>query len=189
MFNHSHPAMMTALLGLTAACALSTTATALAEEALEPLETVEYVDLERYTGLWYEIATIPSLFEAGCTGTTATYWVRDDGDIGVLNSCNMFWLGGRERSIEGSARVVDEESGAKLAVTFGGAPSAANYWIIDLDTEGYQWAAVGEPSRDYYWILARTPTIDDALFDDLIERAAEHGYDVSRIEETRQTRR
>lgn len=155
--------------------------------AQEPLETVEYVDLERYLGLWYEIATIPALFEAGCTATTATYTLRDDGLVGVANACNMFWVNGPERVANGRAAVVDE-SNAILAVTFGpGTPTVANYYIMDLDPD-YQWAVVGEPSRNYLWILSRTSNMSPALYQDLLDGAEAQGYDVTTVEKTRHPR-
>lgn len=169
--------------------ALATITPAQAAEAFDPLDTVEYVDLDRYVGSWYEIATIPAIFEWGCNGTTATYTANDDGTIGVLNSCNMFWLNGPVRDAQAVATVADPETNAKLKVKFGGSPVAGDYWVIDLDAEGYQWAVVGEPTRSYYWILSRRPVMDPDLYQELLDRAADVGYDVSQIEETKQTRR
>lgn len=146
-----------------------------------PLDVVEFVDLNRYAGLWYEIAKYPVFFEAGCVGVTAEYTPRDDGRITVVNTCREGTLDGPESRIEGVARVVDPETNAKLAVRFFG-PFEGNYWIIDLDTEDYQWAVVGEPTRNTLWILSRTPQMDQAIYDDIVSRLPAKDYDPQRLE-------
>jgi apolipoprotein D and lipocalin family protein len=152
--------------------------------AEKPLQTVASVDLQRYLGTWYEIATIPSRFQKGCVGVTATYTVRPDGRIGVVNRCRKHTLDGEEKSISGKAWVVDRATNAKLKVQFFW-PFTGSYWIIELDPE-YRYAVVGHPGRDYLWILSRTPQMDEALYATLSERIAAHGYDVSRIVRTLQ---
>src|SRR5512137_19140 len=82
-----------------------------------PLQTVEHVDLKRYAGRWYEIATIPMSFQKGCVGVTANYALRTDGDVDVVNTCRKETLDGPERSVKGKAWSVDP-SGAKLEVQF-----------------------------------------------------------------------
>ena len=79
-----------------------------------PLRTVTHVDLARYIGTWYEIASYPQRFQKGCTATTAVYTLREDGMIQVVNRCNRDSLDGRETIARGRARVVDHESNAKL---------------------------------------------------------------------------
>ena len=155
----------------------------------DPVEVVDYVDVDRYMGLWYEIAAFPTLFEAGCTGVTATYGLNDDGTVAVTNDCAMFWLNGPQRSAEGYAEVVDPDTNAKLKVYFGNAPVGGDYWIIDLDEEGYQWAVVGDPTRSYLWILARNPQIPDRLYDELKASAEAQGFDTDQLVEMRQPRR
>lgn len=158
---------------------------AFAEDDFDELVTVDYVDLESYLGTWYEIAAIPAIFEAGCVGTTATYDFSQTEDVSVLNTCNVGWRGGPERIAEAEAWIVDTETNAKLKVQFDGSPVAGDYWIIDLD-EDYQWAAVGEPSRNYFWVLSRTPLLDEATYNGIIERAVEQGYDAERIKKAKQ---
>ena len=150
----------------------------------KPLEVVPGVDLQRYLGTWYEIATIPQRFQKGCVGVSAHYSLREDGAIDVVNSCRKGTLDGKERSIRGKAWIVDRTTNAKLKVRFFW-PFTGAYWIIELD-EDYQWAVVGHPDRTYYWILSRTPQMDAALYDELIRRAAAKGYDVSKIKKTLQ---
>jgi apolipoprotein D and lipocalin family protein len=150
----------------------------------KPLQTVPFVDLQRYLGRWYEIATIPSRFQKGCVGVTATYTARPDGTIGVLNRCRQHTLDGEERSISGKAWVVDRTTNAKLKVQFFW-PFVGSYWIIELDPE-YRYAVVGHPRRTYLWILSRTPQMEETLYAALIDRIAAHGYDVRRIVRTLQ---
>jgi apolipoprotein D and lipocalin family protein len=149
-----------------------------------PLEVVPRVDLHRYVGTWYEIATIPQRFQKGCVGVTAHYSIRPDGDIEVVNACRKGTLDGKPRSIRGKAWIVDKTTNAKLKVRFFW-PFSGAYWIIELDPD-YQWAVVGHPDRTYYWILSRTPQLDPAVYDELIRRAAAKGYDTSKIQKTLQ---
>ena len=152
--------------------------------AEKPLQTVASVDLQRYLGTWYEIATIPSRFQKDCVGVTATYTARPDDRIGVLNRCRKHTLDGEEKSISGKAWVADPRTNAKLKVQFFW-PFSGSYWIIELDPD-YQYAVVGHPGRNYLWILSRRPQMDEALYAALLEKIAAHGYDVSRIVRTLQ---
>ena len=163
-----------------AACAQTTTA----RLGLPPLATVAHVDLPRYLGTWYEIASYPQSFQKGCTGTTATYSLREDGLVRVENRCFKPDLDGELDTSEGRARVVDEKTNAKLEVSFFG-PFWGDYWIIDLGKD-YEYAVVGHPSRDYLWILSRTPKMDESLYRDLVRRAEAQGYDERRLRRTKQ---
>jgi apolipoprotein D and lipocalin family protein len=149
-----------------------------------PLDVVDNVELERYTGRWYEIARYPNFFERDCVGVTADYALREDGRISVLNTCVQGSLDGSVRTIQGVARVVDRSTNAKLAVTFFG-PFEGDYWILELG-EDYEYAVVGEPRRRFLWILAREPVLDDQLFEDILSRLPERGYDPDRLEEVEQ---
>jgi apolipoprotein D and lipocalin family protein len=149
-----------------------------------PLRTVAQVDLTRYIGTWYEIASYPQRFQKGCTATAAVYSLRDDGMIQVVNRCNRDSLDGRETIARGRARVIDRESNAKLKVTFFW-PFWGDYWIIDLDP-GYRYAVVGHPSRKYLWILSRTRTIGPSVYSGILQRLTGQGYDVSRLQVTLQ---
>jgi apolipoprotein D and lipocalin family protein len=150
-----------------------------------PLQTVAKVDLNRYLGVWYEIATIPQRFQKGCTGVTATYSLRKDGKIDVLNECHKDSLNGRYKSIHGKAWVADQQTNAKLKVQFFW-PFSGDYWIIELDSN-YQYAVVGHPNRNYLWILCRTPKMDEGVYNGLLNRIRDvHGYDIGRIKKTLQ---
>lgn len=145
-----------------------------------PLATVDFVDVPRYMGKWYEIARYPTSAEEGCVGVTADYALRDDGRVTVLNTCYEEELDGPVRTIEGTARVVDSETNAKLAVRFFWFFEGA-YWILELG-EDYEYAVVGEPSRGFLWILSRTPTLDPAVYQGILDRLPEKGYDPERLE-------
>lgn len=152
----------------------------------KPLQTVPRVDLARYLGTWYEIATIPQRFQKGCTGVTANYTLRPDGDITVVNACRKDSLNGKFKSVTGKAWVTDKQTNAKLKVRFFW-PFSGAYWIIELDSLNYQYAVVGHPNRQYLWILSRTPQMDDALYNELVSRIVNtHGYDVSKLKKTPQ---
>lgn len=150
----------------------------------EPLRTVAHVDLQRYLGTWYEIATIPARFQKNCVGVTATYTMRPDGAIGVVNRCRKFTLDGKEKSVKGKAWVVDKNTNAKLKVQFFW-PFRGDYWIIELDPD-YQYAVVGHPGRNYLWILCRRPHMDEGLYTQLVDKIAAQGYDVNRLVKTLQ---
>ena len=149
-----------------------------------PLRTVSHVDLTRYVGTWYEIASYPQRFQKGCTATAAVYTLRDDGMIEVVNRCNRDSLDGRETIARGRARIIDTQTNAKLKVSFFW-PFWGDYWIIDLDP-GYRYAVVGHPKRKYLWILSRTRAMDPPVYSGILERLTAQGYDISRLQLTLQ---
>jgi len=151
---------------------------------LPVLETVAHVDLGRYLGTWYEIASFPQSFQRGCTGTTASYTLRDDGELDVTNRCRLGSLEGEEKVALGRARLVDRATNAKLEVSFF-RPFWGPYWIVDLAPD-YSYAVVGHPGRDYLWILSRTPTMSEATYQEIVTRLRAQGYDTSRLVRTLQ---
>ena len=149
-----------------------------------PLESVPKVDLGRYTGRWFEIARYPNRFERKCgSNATATYALRPDGKISVVNTCMT--REGKLTQANGWAKVVDQKTGSKLKVTFFW-PFFGDYWIIDL-SPNYEYAVIGEPSRKYLWILSRTAKMDDKLYAEITGRLAAKGYDATKLERGRQT--
>lgn len=152
---------------------------------LPPIETVPRVELSRYLGTWYEIASFPQSFQKGCTATTATYTLgAGPGDIVVVNRCNKGTVDGKEDVATGRARVVDTSTNAKLEVSFFG-PFWGAYWVIDLG-EAYEYAVVGHPGRDYLWILSRTPTMEPRVYDGILQRLQAKGYETDRLVRTLQ---
>lgn len=175
------------LLALGALAAAGCGSTTTARLDLPTLATVPHVDLNRYLGTWYEVAAFPHRFQRGCTGSTATYALRDDGEIDVTNRCRVETLDGEEKIAKGRARVTDRTTNAKLEVTFFW-PFWGDYWIVDLGAD-YEYAVVGHPSRDYLWILSRAPTLDAAVYDDIVTRLRAQGYEVERLKRTLQPAR
>ena len=157
---------------------------AMAAGAEAPLSVVQKVDLDRYLGQWFEIASYPAWFARNCTGVTADYSLREGGGIKVVNRCFKNSLDGQLKEARGRAKVVDSETNAKLKVSFFG-PFWGNYWIVDLDPE-YRWAVVGEPKRKYLWILIRTPSLDKDTLDGILSRLPAKGYDANRLQWTPQ---
>jgi len=146
---------------------------------MKPLETVDFVDIDRYIGEWYEIARYEHRFQKGCVGSKATYTMRDDGKISVVNECFDKSSSGKLRSAKGKAWVVDKQSNAKLKVSFFW-PFAGDYWVIDLG-ENYEYAVVGHPDRKYLWVLSRTPEMDENVYQAILDRLQKQEYDTSKL--------
>ncbi|MEQ1793889.1 MAG: lipocalin family protein [Nitrospira sp.] len=149
----------------------------------EPLSTAGSVDLARYAGTWYEIARLPMWFQRHCVDSKAIYTSRPDGAVGVHNEC-VTDSGGLDQ-IEGVATVVDPKTNARLTVVFDnffarlfGSSREGNYWIVDLDAD-YRTSVVGTPDRRYLWILSRSPRLDEATYQRLVDRAKQLGFPVS----------
>jgi apolipoprotein D and lipocalin family protein len=149
--------------------------------ARSSLKTVASVDLARYAGLWYEIARYPNSFQKGCLGTTASYTLRDDGTVGVVNSCRN--EDGSIREVHGKAWSVDK-SNARLKVSFFW-PFRGDYWIIELG-ENYEYAVVASPNRKLLWVLSRAPQLDESLYGKILQKVEAQGFDPSRIIRTPQ---
>lgn len=145
----------------------------------EPLQTVQYVELDKYLGKWYEIAAFPQRFQRGCSNTSAEYSLKPDGSIAVKNSC----IKEGELSVaDGEARVVDKKTNAKLTVQFQW-PFKGKYWIIGL-AHDYSYAVVGHPNRKYLWILGRKPQMDSQTYNYLLALVANKGFDIRKLVKT-----
>lgn len=164
-----------AALALATSCGTTTTV----RRGLPPVQTVAHVDLARYIGVWYEISSFPQSFQEGCTATTASYTLREDGDVDVLNRCRRGALYGEETSSLGRARVVDSATNAQLEVSFF-RPFWGDYWIIDL-ADDYSYAVVGHPGRDYLWVLSRTPNLPETTYAGILGRLEAQNYETSRL--------
>lgn len=149
----------------------------------EKLDVVQRVDLTRYVGRWYEISRLPNSFQKKCAGTvTADYTMRADGEIEVLNRCRK--VSGEYATAKGTAKIVDKRTNAKLKVTFFW-PFYGDYWILDLGPN-YDYAVVGEPDRKYLWILSRSPRMDEALYQQLLQKMSAQGFDTEKMIRTSQ---
>jgi apolipoprotein D and lipocalin family protein len=140
-----------------------------------PPETVAEVDLERYAGGWYEIARLPVRFQRSCVATTAEYELVDERTLRVLNRCQVGTLDGPTRTVKGKAWVPDEEQPGKLKVRLGFWPFPADYWIVLLG-EDYRYSVVTVPDRSRLWILSRTPSLEEATLDRILERLEARGF-------------
>jgi apolipoprotein D and lipocalin family protein len=152
----------------------------------QPVVAIESLDLPRYMGQWFEIAKFPNRFQAKCAGdTSAHYELQPDATVKVVNRCRL--EDGRMDEALGVARQVGTDSSPKLQVRF--APRWlsflpfvwGDYWVIDLDPD-YRLAAVGDPGREYLWILSRTPTVSAAAYGALTQRLRHQGFDVDRLQ-------
>ncbi len=142
-----------------------------------PLPTVRHVDLQRYSGLWYEIARYENRFEAGCVGATAEYTV-EDGYVQVINRC--YGADGKlSGQAEGKAYAEAGSENTKLRVTFFW-PFYGDYWVIML-ADDYRYSVVGDPQRKYLWILARDTVLSAKDRDAIFARLIEVGYDPSKL--------
>jgi apolipoprotein D and lipocalin family protein len=142
-------------------------------------EVISDVDLAKYSGRWYEIARLPNHFERKLKCITATYTVRNDGKITVLNGGHYIEEPSRTSSAKGVAWIPDKSAPAKLKVRFFW-PFSGNYWIMYLDKD-YRYVLIGEPSFKYLWILSREKTIEDSIYRMLLQKAKENGYDVGPV--------
>lgn len=145
----------------------------------EYLPTVEKVDLNKYAGQWYEIARLPNFFEKGLECITATYTLREDGKITVLNKGHRSEDKSRVKESKGKAWRPDPTIEGQLKVQFFW-PFSGDYYIIHLD-EDYQYVLLGSPSRKYLWILARENKLDQQLYNKLIAIAKLQGFEVEKM--------
>lgn len=165
-------------------------ATAAGTAAAEPLQSIPSLDVARYMGTWYEIAKYPNRFQRKCASNTrADYSLLPTGRIQVINRCRE--QDGSLSEAIGTARQIGPADSSRLKVRFAPAflsflPMVwGDYWVIDLDPE-YQLVAVSEPSREYLWVLARTPVVDAEAYGQLLARLEVRGFDLGRLERTQQ---
>jgi apolipoprotein D and lipocalin family protein len=154
------------------------------EMQAQELQAVPFVDLGRYVGTWYEIASFPQSFQRGCFCTTATYSLSDKGFVIVENRCNRNGINGEESYIKGKAFIEKNSGNAKLKVQFFW-PFRGKYWIIDLDKE-YTYALVSHPNKKYLWILSRSPEMDAQTYQEILSKLASKGFDLSLLKKTTQ---
>lgn len=155
-------------------------------------QSVEAVDIDRYTGTWYEIARMPLYFQRNCASdVTANYSLNPSGSIRVDNRCKKA-DGSTIQSIGEATKA--NETGSELKVTF--LPEGlrwlpftkADYWVLALDDD-YQHALVGTPNHKYLWVLSRTPSMDEATYQALLNTAKNQGYDITKVDRTPQSAR
>ncbi len=155
-----------------------------------PLQSIPALDVQRYMGRWYEIAKFPNRFQRKCVAdTSAEYKLLEDKRIRVINRCKQ--SDGKIEEAVGIARQPGE-SPSQLKVRFAPAwlsflPMVwGDYWVIDLDAD-YQLAAVSEPTREYLWILSRTPRVEPDAYAALLRRLEAKGLDTAKLQMSLQT--
>lgn len=140
------------------------------------IEPVSGFNVDRYLGTWYEIARLDHSFERGLDQVTASYSLRDDGGIKVIN--RGFSIEKNQwQEAEGKACFVSDPDAGHLKVSFFG-PFYGSYIIFELD-DGYQYAFVTANSREYLWLLSRNPKVSDAVYERFIQLAGELEFDLS----------
>lgn len=148
-----------------------------------PLDVAHNVDLTRFTGKWYEIASLPRVTQTDCYGTTAFYSQAADGSLQFVNQCSVGSSTGPLKTVTMTATVPDQAVPAKLALNVGG--FSGDYWIVEVGAQ-YEYAVIGHPSRAYLWLLSRTPTLDPATSKGVIDRAQANHFDTSKLQFTPQ---
>jgi apolipoprotein D and lipocalin family protein len=147
------------------------------------LDVAQDVDLSRFQGKWYEIARLPRTTQTDCHGTTAFYTQNPSGTLSLVNQCNVGGPSGPLDTVSMTATVTNPAEPAKLALSVGG--FSGDYWILEVGPS-YEYAVVGHPSREYLWILSRTPTLDAPTMQGVLARAQGNDFDTSRLEYTPQ---
>ncbi|MGZ4960278.1 MAG: lipocalin family protein [Methylomonas sp.] len=140
----------------------------------EGVRPVTGFELNRYLGTWYEIARLDHSFERGLQDIRAEYSLREDGSVKVVNS-GYDPKEGRRQEAEGKAYFVDQPDVGQLKVSFFG-PFYGAYNIIALDKTDYRYVMIAGPNRDYLWILARTPTLNEPTLGQLVSQAKALGF-------------
>ncbi|NVO07983.1 MAG: lipocalin family protein [Rhodoferax sp.] len=155
-----------------------------------PLATIASLDVPRYLGTWYEIAKYPNRFQKKCVADTrADYQLQASGTVQVTNRCRKE-NGDMEQAV-GEARQIGAATSPRLQVRFAPAWLSllpfvwGDYWVIDLDAD-YQLVAVSEPQREFLWVLSRTPSVSAEAYQALLQRLRAQGFDLDRLERTRQ---
>lgn len=146
---------------------------------------VKELDINKYLGVWYEIARFNHSFEKGLEGVTATYSLREDGKIKVLNSGYKGSLDGEYSEAIGKAKIPNPKTyPAKLKVSFFWI-FYGDYYVFELDKD-YQWAVIGSSSDKYLWILSRSPHMDELQYKTILENLKKRGYDISKLLKVKQ---
>ena len=138
------------------------------------------MDLERYMGTWYDIASIPAIFSIGCTKTQATYTLNDDSTVQVYNKCQRF---GFESEVIGTA-IAEDSTNSKLGVSF--RPGRVSpYWIVRL-ADDYSYVVVSDDDYDNLWVLSRTPKMSKKVYKSIIKSLRKDGFLVDKLRMTEQ---
>jgi apolipoprotein D and lipocalin family protein len=157
-----------------AVLAISATQLACASSDRPPLPTVDRLDLERFMGDWYVIATIPTRLERGAHNAVESYRLEGDDRVATTFTFREGAFDGPEKRYTPTGFVREGSGNAVWGMQFIW-PIKAEYRVMFVDP-GYHTTIIGRTKRDYVWIMAREPQLPDAELDALIDRVAEAGY-------------
>tara|TARA_B100001750_G_C15268278_1_gene476185 strand:- start:169 stop:630 length:462 start_codon:yes stop_codon:yes gene_type:complete len=150
------------------------------------LQTVDYVDLDKFMGDWYVIANIPTWFEKGAHNALEQYLWNEKGYIDVIFSFNKNSFSGERKKLTQKAFIYNKTTNAEWRIQpFW--PLKLPYLVIDLDKE-YQYTVIGYPSRNYVWIMSRSKSLDKQTLSSIYERLEDQGYDISLIQQVPHSR-
>jgi len=169
------------LLCLCLALTLTACRTAMAERPIPP---VSHVDLPRYMGRWYVIASIPTRFERDAYNAVETYERQPDGSILTTFHFHRGGFDGPLKTIHSTATVVPDSGNAQWTVHL--------FWLLRLQyivgwlAPDYSRVIVARDARDYVWLMARTPGISAVDYRDMVARVRAMGYDTSKLRQVPQ---
>jgi apolipoprotein D and lipocalin family protein len=149
-----------------------------------PIQTASHVDLERFMGDWYVLANIPTIIETEAFNAMESYRLNDDGSIATTFTFREGGFDGKEKTYRPTGFIIDKQSNAVWDMQFLW-PFKADYRIVFVSPD-YSQTIIGRVKRDYLWIMARTPSIPDEDYHDLLRIIAEQGYNVSQIQKVPQ---
>jgi apolipoprotein D and lipocalin family protein len=149
----------------------------------EPLEVDNKVDYDRFAGRWYEIARLPRPTQKDCYGTTSFYERTGADTLRISHECALGKFDGPYSGVETSAKIPDVSEPAKLSLKIN--LYRGDYWVLELG-DNYEYAVIGHPSREYLWILSRTPQLTDDVLQGVLSRARAKKFEVDRLEYTPQ---
>jgi apolipoprotein D and lipocalin family protein len=149
-----------------------------------PITTAKQVDLPRFMGDWYVIANIPTFIEKQAYGAVESYRLDSDGTIDTTFTFNKGAFDGPRKRYNPRGFIFDRQSNAVWGMRFVW-PIKADYRIVYV-SDDYHRTVIGRQARDYVWIMARTPTIADADYQELLGIVKREGYDISLVQKVPQ---
>jgi len=151
--------------------------------SMPPMPTVDYVDLERFMGDWYVIANIPTFVERGAHNAIERYSLNPDGTIDTVFTFRKDGFDGEQKRYNPTG-FVRSANNAEWGMQFIW-PFKAEFLVVYLE-EDYSITVIGRTRRDYVWIMAREPQIEEGKYQEILAFLAENGYDTGQIQKVPQ---
>ena len=167
------------------ACAVAMASEAALASDLPPIKPVAHVDLQRFMGDWYVIATIPTRFEKDSYNAVETYKLEANGEIATSFRYNEGGFDGKLKHIHSTGFVRKDTGNAVWGVQVVW-PIKAQYIVAWLDSD-YSQVIVARDARDYTWVMARTPTVSQADYDALMDKVKALGYPLDKVRKVPQS--